>query len=311
MSVFTDPPAAPDAPGTAPLRTDRSTFAARADAAWAWLFSTFWPWLATFLSWLSTFASEIDAFVQSVNSSVGISARYTFSTTTADADPGAGSLRLNNAAQSSASQVMLDTADANGMDLSGLLPTFDDSTSSVKGKLRLQHASDLTKFLVLDVTAYAAPAGYAKLTVSGGVGSAASPFADGDPLVVSFVRNGDKGEQGPAWTGGAVAGRAYTTPNNLGAFSATPTFDASLSNVHTLPAMTANVTTVNITNPVDGQSISIRFVQDGTGGRTVTLPATIKATGTVDTGANRATLLFLTYYAGPARWEGGYMVVPA
>jgi ethanolamine utilization microcompartment shell protein EutS len=107
-----------------------------------------------------------------------------------------------------------------------------------------------------------------------------------------------------------VNGSARTVPEAV-AFSATPTFDAATSNVFTLGAMTANITDVTINNPTDGQSILIRLVQDGTGGRTVTLPSTIKAAGAVDTGANRATLLAITYFSTSSKWEGGYMVVPA
>lgn len=54
------------------------------------------------------------------------------------------------------------------------------------------------------------------------------------------------------------------------AFSATPTFDLSTGNRLEMAAMTANVTSVTVVNPTAGQRFSLTFLQDGTGGRTVT-----------------------------------------
>jgi hypothetical protein len=62
----------------------------------------------------------------------------------------------------------------------------------------------------------------------------------------------------------------YQKRQQAPAFSATPTFNPRLGKIITPGAMTANVTAVNApTNPVVGQEITIVFLQDGTGGRTV------------------------------------------
>lgn len=115
---------------------------------------------------------------------------------------------------------------------------------------------------------------------------------------------------GPNATGGlTVNGGAVTTPQTV-AFSATPTFDASKSNVHYLGAMTANVTSVTISNPSDGQTLNIRFVQDATGSRTVTLPSSIHATGNPQSAANAVSWLIITYVASVTRWEGAWAAVP-
>lgn len=110
-------------------------------------------------------------------------------------------------------------------------------------------------------------------------------------------------------SGGAIAGRAYTTPQSV-AFSGTPTFDVSLSNVIYFGALTANVTAITINNPVDGQTVNIRFVQDATGGRTVALPASVHATGAMQTGANSVSWLSISYVNSASRWEGAWMAVP-
>jgi hypothetical protein len=105
------------------------------------------------------------------------------------------------------------------------------------------------------------------------------------------------------------AGRAYTTTNTI-AFSATPTVDASLSNVHEIGVLTANITTLTISNPVAGQTITIRFKQDGAGSHTVATPSGAKITGSVTPTASTACLLTLTYSAADTRWEGAYLGLP-
>lgn len=53
-------------------------------------------------------------------------------------------------------------------------------------------------------------------------------------------------------------------------FSATPTFDLATGNRLEMAAMTANVTSVTLTNLKAGLRFSLTFLQDATGGRTVT-----------------------------------------
>lgn len=113
------------------------------------------------------------------------------------------------------------------------------------------------------------------------------------------------------WGGGEVQNAAYTKPATV-TTSATPAFNAAQSNIFYLSAaLNANVTGATITNPADGQTISIRFVQDATGGRTVTFSTSIKAAGAIDPGANRVSWLTLTYVSSSARWEGAWSTVPA
>ncbi len=105
--------------------------------------------------------------------------------------------------------------------------------------------------------------------------------------------------------------RAYTTSTSV-AFSATPTFDASASNFHIFGALTANVTSVTLSNAQEGQFVTVRFTQDGTGGRTITtgnMGATNAPSiqGAPSTTANKASYLNLTYNATAARWEGSWL----
>ena len=76
-------------------------------------------------------------------------------------------------------------------------------------------------------------------------------------------------------------------------------------------ALTGNVTSITLSNAVAGQTVQIRFQQDATGGRTVTLPASAKVSGTQETGANRVCWLVLTFSSRAGRWEGNWLTVPA
>ena len=116
---------------------------------------------------------------------------------------------------------------------------------------------------------------------------------------------------GTKWptSGGAVAGRAYTAAV-AAAYSATPTFDAAPTNLIAFGTLTANVTSMAISNPQEGQFLSIRMRQDATGGRTVALPAGAAVSGTINTAANKTSYLNLTYNATDARWDGNWSQIP-
>lgn len=122
--------------------------------------------------------------------------RYTFSTTTTDSDPGNGTLRLDNATQSSAVTIRTDLLDNLGTDWTSALDHLDASSSTVKGQVRLYKANDPTQYLLFDLASRAVPSGYRNLTVTNIGGSSASPFANGDAIVFSFTRSGDKGSTG-------------------------------------------------------------------------------------------------------------------
>lgn len=85
--------------------------------------------------------------------------------------------------------------------------------------------------------------------------------------------------------------------------------DCALGDFFTL-SLTANVTGITFTNlPASGRAVSLalRVRQDGTGGRTLALPASFRATTGSDTAvqsaANAWTLLTLTTFDQGTRWE--------
>ena len=77
---------------------------------------------------------------QGVNGNFGgASFEYTFSTNTADTDPGAGTLKFNNANLTSASILYIDDTDggSSNTDIQPFLRTIDDSTSTIKGHVKV------------------------------------------------------------------------------------------------------------------------------------------------------------------------------
>lgn len=74
--------------------------------------------------------------------------------------------------------------------------------------------------------------------------------------------------------------------------------------------LTGNVTTLDMGNAFLGVHVRIRFVQDGTGGRTVAVPSGAKVAGSLASAANQASVLDLTYSSGASRWEGFWTQIP-
>lgn len=94
-------------------------------------------------------------------------------------------------------------------------------------------------------------------------------------------------------------------------YAASLTIDASAGDYHEVGALTGNVTTLTINNGVFGQRLKIRFVQDGTGGRTVVAPTGAKVSGSLASAASQASHLDLTYVFGSvSRWEGAWQQIP-
>jgi len=94
-----------------------------------------------------------------------------------------------------------------------------------------------------------------------------------------------------------INGAAHTAPVTVAA-AATTTLDCALSNVFRV-TMGANVSTLTLNNPRDGQTIIISFTQDATGSRTLAWPATFRwpnnTAATLSTAANRTDLLQATW----------------
>jgi hypothetical protein len=243
---------------------------------------------AFFLSQLPTFCTEANALAAAMNAASAGGAnsiQYTFSTTTTDSDPGAGYMRLGSATQNAATVMRLDLADALGTTQTTVLDTMDDSTSTIKGFIRVIKSGDASKWLMFALTAIASPAGYRNFTVTPVSSSTSSPFADGDTVVMYFGRTGDKGDTGSTGTAGTNGTDGAT--DSIGyTFSSTTTDSDPGAGVLRLSNATQNLSTVIRMDLVD------RF------GTTQT-----DALDAMDDSTNAVKgLLRLTKYGDPSKW---------
>lgn len=99
---------------------------------------------------------------------------------------------------------------------------------------------------------------------------------------------------------GRVAGelKAFREEITTVSFSATPTFDLSLSNTFKI-TLTGNITAITVSNWTASKAapVTIRLTQDGSGGHTVAIPAGWKGSNgiapAVATGASKTTIIVL------------------
>jgi hypothetical protein len=201
---------------------------------------------------LKTMVVQIRAAIASIGIIAGGSANkipYRIDLNTTMADPVTGWMRLNSATQNAATAMAIDIVGNDSVDYTSLISTFTGPTSAVLGQIRIEKQADASKFLVFALTAMTTPAGYRQLTVACIGYSSANPFAQGDPVVFSYSRTGDKGDPGAtgfakfsdrkaAGTGGGTSLQAPGAYNvrTLNTTDAN-TFGATLaSNAFTLPA---------------------------------------------------------------------------
>ncbi len=140
--------------------------------------------------------------------------KYTFSTTTTVADPGVGKLRLNHATPSSASVIIIDdqTADTGNPNVEDWLKGFDDSTSTIKGYVRLVEPGTPANYAVYNITGLTDSSGFIQLAVTH-IDSQGT-FGDTDSIRLFFARTGDKGDTGDTGSTGAT-GATGTGVNSL------------------------------------------------------------------------------------------------
>jgi len=151
----------------------------------------------------------------------GIAFISDFDGATDDSDPGSGRFRFGPASgQSSATIIRIDLADAYGGDIGNLLDEFSQSTSVIKGHVRIAKLGDRTRWLVFRVLSVAAAAGYVNVSVTNVGASGANPFVAGDRCLIAFRATGDKGNDG-AGSGDVVSDDTVTTVGRVLAYSST------------------------------------------------------------------------------------------
>ena len=163
-------------------------------------------WLSEVNAW-GTAANALAAALNSVAAGGALTIPYTFSTTTTDADPGAGFLRLDNATQASATTIRADLVGADTTTYTDMLLTFDDSTSTIKGYIMLQSLTTPTRWLLYSVSALASPSGYKNITVAYVAG--AGGLTNNESITLKFTRNADDGATGATGAAGVDGSPKY------------------------------------------------------------------------------------------------------
>lgn len=145
----------------------------------------------------SALALTVSKLMERLTKSIGLheaegSTLLTFSTTTAEADPGDGLLRANNADLSAATELYISKLDIGSNSIAVRLLEFDDSDSTVKGTIQLSSAGPVqASWRVVSVSD---EGDYIKITGSNHSGAAA--FTDAAVLTLRNNRTGDKGAEG-------------------------------------------------------------------------------------------------------------------
>jgi len=123
--------------------------------------------------------------------------KFTYSSTTTDADPGAGALRMNNATFGSITQLFIDNTDSGGATVTAWLDSLDDSTATIRGVLRLEKQDDPAVYREFQVTGSAVDGtGYRKVSVTPIITN--GTWSNGIALSLTFFRTGDVGLDGYA-----------------------------------------------------------------------------------------------------------------
>jgi hypothetical protein len=121
---------------------------------------------------------------------------YNYLTNTTDSDPGAGNFKFNNATFSSATHLYIDPTDANTVNITSFLQTVDDSTSSIKGTIKVTDITNPLNYAFFQIVGvhdenagdyFDVPVAY----VSGPLA-----LSNNDNVTMTFARVGDKGDQG-------------------------------------------------------------------------------------------------------------------
>lgn len=186
-------------------------------------------------------------------SDIGNALPYTFSTTTADSDPGSGVLRLNNATQNTATEIYIDDEEANAADVSAFIQLLSggNNPSSVLGTITLRKEFSPESFLQFKVTGVTNASGYTKLSIINTSSSAANPFSNSDNVFLDIGLAGDKGDPGdvtgPASSTDNAIVRWDGTGGNLVQNSSVIIDDSdNITGISALTASTGNFTTVDI-----------------------------------------------------------------
>ncbi len=235
---------------------------------------------------------------------------YVFSTTTADADPGSGIFRYNNATLASVTFIYIDNVDNLGNTQTTWYDLWDDSTDAVKGFITIQGTtgSVVNQFRITGNVTVAT--GYYKIPVAF-VSGAALPTNNASNII-DFTRTGNvgaNGANGAAGLNGDRGGVRYTWS------STTTNTDPGNGFIRYNNSTISNVTQIYIDN-LDGYGANVTGWYESWGTPTSQNKGYLVITG--NTGLNLTNVFLVTgppvsqsgtHYLIPVQWLAG--TIPA
>ncbi len=143
---------------------------------------------------------------------------FTFnSTTTTNADPGAGKGAFNNATISSATEMALSTTTSGAADIAAYMATWDDSGTSDRGRLLVQKRTDASKLYIFTISgANTDASGYKRIAIT--YVSGAGAISNADPLAITYLPPGPTGATGPS---GSMSGPGSSVDSQIALFDGT------------------------------------------------------------------------------------------
>lgn len=120
----------------------------------------------------------------------GNSAKYTYSSTTTDSDPGDGTMRIGVVGADDA--FFIDDLNFDGASMVTWLDLVFSSTNTIKAFVRVFKESDSSVFKILKVSSGVNTAGYFKIV--GDIIATNGSLTNGDAVIISYDRSGDEGD---------------------------------------------------------------------------------------------------------------------
>lgn len=187
-----------------------------------------------------------------------------------DADPGAGFFRGDNATLASSAHLFIDDVAANGATgMAAWIASFDDQVGAVKGVLRVQSASDPTKFIEWPVSGITTASGYSKVALGTAWGPGGIVTTASDTLVSFDAFGVSANLNNQALTNA----RSFSYNGEVATTGATPSVDFSTGDLQKT-TLNANATPT-FGAPTPNTWVQWHVQQDATGGRSITFPGTV------------------------------------
>ncbi len=223
--------------------------------------------------------ASANSAVEAANEVAVLAPRYKFSATTTVADPGVSFLRFNNSVASAATIVIINekTADSGNPDIEDWLKSWDDSTSTIKGYIRIVDPNAPANYVIYNITGLTDRTGHVELLVAHVDSNFVSgtTFVEDNTLRITFSRTGDLGQVGPTGPQGPIGNTGPQGPAATIAVGSTTT-GAPGSNAQVANSGSSGAATFDFTIP-RGDVGATPTVAVGT---VTTLPAGSSATVT-------------------------------